>query len=155
MAETTLNPLPHTTPLLFADGLVGCPDWRRFVLRRPDEVTPVAVLESEDMPGLSFLVTDPRAWYPDYHLSVTPGDLTALEAATESELDLLVIATVSQEPFAITFNLLGPLLVNRAGGLGRQVIQHQTDYAAAHPVGPDLAAGLSQPAAGAARPEGA
>jgi len=155
MAETTFNPLPHATPLLFADGLVGCPDWRRFVLRRADDVTPVALLESEDVVGLSFLVTDPRAWYPDYHFTVTAGDLAALGAATENELELLVIATVSPEPFAITFNLLGPLLVNRAGGRGRQVIQHQTEYAAAHQVGPDVAAGLAQPPTGAAHPEGA
>jgi flagellar assembly factor FliW len=118
-------------------------------------VSPVALLESEDMPGLSFLVTDPRAWYPDYQFAVSTGDLTALEAATASDLDLLVIATVSQEPFAITFNLLGPLVVNRAGGRGRQVIQHQKDYAAAHQVGPDLTTALNSAPTGAQRPEGA
>ena len=143
MAETTPNPLPHATPLVFPDGLVGCPDWRRFVLRQADPAAPVALLESEDLPGLSFLVTDPRAWYPDYRWSVSDGDLAALAAAGADSLELLVIATINPEPFTITFNLLGPLVVNRAGGRGRQVIQHQTDYAAAHPVGPDLQSALN------------
>ena len=112
----------------------------------------MALLESEDLPGLSFLVTDPRAWYPDYRWAVSDGDLAALETPSADNLELLVIATVSQEPFTITFNLLGPLVVNRAGGRARQVIQHQTDYAAAHPVGPDLQAALN---GGSARQGGA
>ena len=40
--------------IFFPDGLVGCPDWKRFVLLvEEDEAPPVAVLRSIDFPKSS------------------------------------------------------------------------------------------------------
>jgi flagellar assembly factor FliW len=126
---------PANVTLEFPDGLIGCPDWRRFVLRQSPELAPVVLLESQDVPSLSFILADPRAWYQDYRYEASPADLAALEATGESDLNLFAIATVEPEPFSVTLNLLGPLLVNQASGRGLQVIQHQSEYSAAQRVG--------------------
>lgn len=120
--------------LLFADGLVGCPDWKRFKLEQRPEMLPVALLKSIDQPNLSFIVADPRTWYPNYKFDVSAEDLKALEVFSASDLIALTIITVEPDPFAVTANLLGPLVVNPSSGKARQIIQSTYPYLARQPM---------------------
>ena len=53
--------------IIFPDGLVGCPDWKRFVLLVDDEEElPVAILRSLDNPHVELLITDPALVDPLY-----------------------------------------------------------------------------------------
>jgi flagellar assembly factor FliW len=64
-AQRPAAPLPAHPPtdaadhaLVFADGLVGFPDWRRFVLMTAeDEELPVATLCCLDVPTVELLIT--------------------------------------------------------------------------------------------------
>jgi flagellar assembly factor FliW len=52
----------------------------------------------------------------------------------ETDLAAYCILSVQEEPFKVTANLLGPLVVNWQTGLGRQVIQSDSTYAARFPI---------------------
>jgi len=120
--------------ILFVDGLIGCPDWKHFKLEQRPETLPVALLKSEDQPNLSFIVADPRTWYPQYKFDVSAEDLKALGVSRLEDLVALTIITVEPDPFAVTANLLGPLVVNPSTGRARQVIQSAYPYQARQPL---------------------
>lgn len=118
--------------VFFPEGLVGCPEWRRFQLEQDPATAPALILRCLDLDGLSFIVADPRALLPAYSVEMTISDLAALEAAEPDGLSMLVILNIQAEPFRITANLLGPLLINPVTGRARQVVQSSHNYSAAH-----------------------
>jgi flagellar assembly factor FliW len=130
----TLAPSFAASELTFADGLVGCPDWKRFKLEHRPDMEPVALLNSLDQANLSLIVADPRVWYPQFKFDVSPDDLTALQVTSPDQLAVLTIITVEPDPFAVTANLLGPLILNPLTGSARQIIQSAYPYLARQPL---------------------
>ena len=120
--------------LVFPDGLVGCPDWRRFVLMTAeDEDVPVATLASLDHANVALLVTDPRLVAPQYKLNLSAEDRASLGLGEEA--DPVVYCTLSLAADGlITANLLGPLVVNPATRHGRQLVLTDSGYSTRHPV---------------------
>jgi flagellar assembly factor FliW len=122
--------------IVFPEGLVGCHDWKRFVLLVDDDTDgalPVAVLQSLDDATISLFVTDPAL--------VEPAYTAALSAADRAELDLLgdespvvySTLTVGGDGW-LTANLLGPLVINPRTRRGKQVVLTDSAYTTRHPV---------------------
>lgn len=118
--------------IYFPEGLVGCAEWRSFVLLAVSEDEPVQLLQSTEVPEIALLVTDPRLIEPDYVCPLSPADRAALRLADDDEPLLLCTLTLHREPASITANLLGPIVVNLREGLGRQIVLADTDYSARH-----------------------
>jgi flagellar assembly factor FliW len=138
-AQRPAAPLPDHLPtdaadhaLVFPDGLVGCPDWRRFVLMTAeDEDLPVAALVSLDDPAIELMVTDPRLVLPDYELKLSAEDRASIGLTTEP----VVYCTLTlAADGVITANLLGPLVVNPDTRRGRQFVLTDSRYSTRHPV---------------------
>ncbi len=117
------------------EGLIGCPDWRSFLLRRAEEMRPVKLLVSLDQPGLSLPVVHPELVAPGYQPRVSEEDAAALGLNSASELDWLVLLTIVNDPLKVTANLLGPVAFNKRTGVARQVVQSGAGYPVAQPVG--------------------
>ena len=130
----TTAPSLNASELTFAEGLVGCPEWKHFQLEQRPDMQPVALLNSLDQANLSLIVADPRIWYPQYAFDVSPDDLAALGAASAAQLTVLAVITVEADPFAVTANLLGPLVLNPLTGRARQVVQSAYPYLARQPL---------------------
>ncbi len=120
--------------LTFAEGLIGCEDWKRFVLDTVPEAAPLMLLRSLDDPEVSFIVGDPHAVLADYRLQPSASDLEALDCPNPNDLATVVIFNTGPEAILgkVTVNLLGPIAINLNGGTARQIIQ--PDYSAHHPV---------------------
>lgn len=130
--------------LFFPEGLVGCPDWRHFVLQDlpslpPDPVGDEAgpadphegllyMLRCLDDQAISFLVAEASRVYPEYVVELSPADIHALELEKVDQPLVLCTLTVRQRPLRVTANLLGPLVINPRTGLGRQVVLADTSY---------------------------
>jgi flagellar assembly factor FliW len=120
--------------LLFPEGLVGCPEWRRFVLLTiADEDLPVASLASLDQPGVVLLVADPRMILPGYAVSLSAEDRAGLGLAPGTAPNIYCTLSVVADGL-ITANLLGPLVVNPATRRGRQLVLAESGYSTRHPV---------------------
>jgi flagellar assembly factor FliW len=110
--------------IVFPDGLVGCPDWKRFTLLVDDEEDlPVAVLKCLEFPEVELLVTDPTLLDPDYARVVGAHPCGAL----------YVTLSVQQDGW-ITANLLGPIVIDTRTRQGRQIVLTDSHYSARHPV---------------------
>ena len=123
--QATPGTLTDDPAIVFPDGLVGCPDWKRFVLLiDDDEDLPVAVLRSLDDPQIELLVTDPSLVEPAYKAQLPIGDA-----------DPAVYCTLSiGEDGWITANLMGPLVIDPRTRQGRQLVLADSSYSTRHPV---------------------
>ena len=113
--------------IIFPDGLVGCPDWKRFVLLVDDEEElPVAILRSLDNPHVELLITDPALVDPLY--------TSKLVNSIETQ-DPVVYCTLSVgDDGWISANLMGPLVIDPRSRQGRQVVLADAGYSTRHPV---------------------
>ena len=120
--------------LVFDEGLIGCPDWRHFMLE-PDAAGPaIQLLRSLDEPEVALYVADPFTILPEYEFEVGDADSSTLELTDPSDALVLVILTARDDPASVTANLLGPLVVNIRTGRGRQLVLAESGYSAQHPI---------------------
>jgi flagellar assembly factor FliW len=112
--------------LSFPEGLIGFRDARRFVLLETGRAaSPFRRLVALDVADLSFVVCDPRPLWPGYESSLPPEDAAR---------DVLVIVTVPGEARELTANLMAPLVVDGASGVGRQLVLDTGRYSTRHPL---------------------
>lgn len=128
-----LDQLNDDAVISFADGLVGQPGWRRFVLLSGDTTDVVGVLQSVDDPALSLMVTSPTLAVPDYRVPLTTADRSALQLGADQEPVVLTTVTVHDQ--TITTNLLGPLLINPRTRVARQLVLTDASYSTTYPIG--------------------
>jgi flagellar assembly factor FliW len=123
-----------TATLTFPDGLVGCNDWKTFVLLTDsDENLPVAYLRLVSDPSIQLLVTDPRLIDEAYSVKLNQEDRVALDLRPTDEVVLYTTLTIGTGGL-ITANLLGPLVVNPRSRKGRQLVLSDSTYTTSHPV---------------------
>jgi flagellar assembly factor FliW len=132
--QTTPGTTAEDAAIVFPDGLVGCPDWKRFVLLVDDEEElPIAVLRSLDDPQIELLVTDPSLIAPDYKTQLSTF------AANASDPAVYCTLTIGDDGW-ITANLMGPLVIDPGTRQGRQVVLADSSYSTRYPVAQAIAA---------------
>ena len=119
--------------LSFPDGLFGFPEQRRFVLVQHKEGSPFRWLQCLDDGNLSFLVVDPAHYVTDY---APPMPKAASDALRLDELTPMLVYTIvtipSGRPEDMTLNLAGPVVINCATNLGRQIVLDDEAYPVRH-----------------------
>ncbi len=118
----------------FPQGLVGCPEWKRFVVLEDPDEAPIGMLQCLDDLKVSFLVTDPSCVFTNYKVELPPEEARALELEEDNDGRVLCILSVKENPARITANLLGPIVINTRNRSARQVVLQNTRYSARHPV---------------------
>lgn len=113
-------------------GLLGFEQQKKFVLFAKPEEAPFARLQMIDDPTCSFLVVPPEAVLSDYRPDIHPDDITFLGIRGEQDARVLNIVTLRENGGA-TVNLKGPILINRATRIGKQIIPvNAADYSVRH-----------------------
>ncbi len=131
---TTDDVLREAPTVVFPEGLVGCADWKSFVLLTDDDNNaPVACLQSVDHADVRFVVTDPRLIEPTYAPVLSDDDRASLELDASDTLVMYCTLTVHNDGL-ITANLLGPLVINARTRRGRQVVLTDSGYTTRHNV---------------------
>lgn len=117
----------------FPHGLVGCEGWKHFVRTEvPDE--PIQQLVCLDEPGIAFLTVPVEALVPDYQLDLNDADERVLECHGSADMLVLCTLTTRRQRPMLTANLVGPLVINRATGIAKQVVLVNSSYSLKHPV---------------------
>jgi len=126
---------------IFAQGIPGFEDSRRFAVLRPDPESPFAYLQSADRPELVLLVANPFFFFPEYDFELPDAAVAELELASPEEAAVWVVITVPEKPEQATANLLAPIVLNARTRRGRQTILTNQGYTTKHPLFETLAAG--------------
>ena len=115
-------PLDHDRTFAFPDGLLGFPHAKTFLAIDVDDDPDMYWLQCVDDGTLAFLAISPWLYFPDYKPEIDEAEQAALQLDDADDATVLCLLTVDREADLITANLLGPIVLNTAGKLGRQVV---------------------------------
>jgi flagellar assembly factor FliW len=130
--------VPDETLLSFPSGLLGFPEWTRYVILDHDTDVPFKWLHCAEEASLAFVVIDPALFNENYRITISPEARHEVEGNETDELGLAVILTIpSDDPSAVTANLRGPLILNPRTRLCKQLVLSE-DYPTRYPIFPAL-----------------
>ena len=120
--------------LTFPEGLVGFAACKKFFIYNKDKNLPFFWLQSIENPKLAFVIADPALFFPDYKISARRQELAVIDAKNTKNLIICVIVSISRDPFRMTANLQGPLVINTANLKGKQLVLVDTNYNTRHAI---------------------
>jgi len=116
----------------FPKGLLGFEHRNQFIIIKNDEHEPFAHLQSVEDPSLTFIIVNPRLFFPNYKVQVDRPEIAELSVTDLSRVNTWVIVTVPDEIASMSANLQGPLLINRDKNIGKQVVLMRSTYTTRH-----------------------
>jgi flagellar assembly factor FliW len=127
---------PEDSVITVLGGIIGFPALTKYVLiQRPNDA-PFYWLQSLDDPTMALVLVNPVLFKADYAPSLPEGLHNELKASSE-EISLFAIVTIPPgRPQDMTANLLGPLALNPASRLARQLILDDRHYSHRQPIIP-------------------
>lgn len=107
----------------FPEGIIGFTQYKRYLMyERPQEL-PFMWLQCIDDPSLAFVIVDPSIFYSNYTIKVSESDVALLGLADIKDAKALVIVVIpTDDPGKTRANLRGPLVINPANKIGRQLV---------------------------------
>ena len=128
--------VPDEALLSFPSGLLGFPEWTRYVILDHDTDVPFKWLHCAEEASLAFVIIDPSLFNENYQVTISAEARAEVEGNEADELGLAVILTIpSNDPSAVTANLRGPLLLNPRTRLCKQLVLSE-DYPTRYPLFP-------------------
>jgi flagellar assembly factor FliW len=121
-------------------GLLGFPKSQRFVMLDHEKDSPFKWMQSLDEAELAVPITDPKLFFPDYHIKIKRDELAALRVTSAQDLQVLVILSLRPDPSEMTANLKGPIIVHAERLIGRQVVLKEAPFSTRHLLFPELRA---------------
>lgn len=115
-------------------GLLGFEAYTQFTLVPNVDQTPFHMLQSEEVEELGFMCIDPQLVVKGYEFDLSDEDVAELGIQSVDDVLVLVLVTIPEDPRETTANLLGPLVINRQTGVGKQVVLSRSDYPVRFPV---------------------
>lgn len=116
----------------FPTGVLGFPDATSFLRVPIVDADGWLWLQSTTDPELAFLAIQAFLFFPDYDLDLPDADADAIGLTDSGDADVLALVTVRRSAEgvveSITANLLGPVIINRRTGQGRQVVLSDSQY---------------------------
>jgi flagellar assembly factor FliW len=112
--------LSRAARLTFVTPPPGLQPLDEFDLAEVDGAVGLYTLRDTAGADVRLFLLDPVHFVPDYLPSLSDEQRTALDAASDAELDLYVVATIQEG--APVVNLLAPIVVNPHAGRAAQVI---------------------------------
>ena len=144
-------PVSESDLIRIPDGLIGFRSQTQFLLFADREVIGLTWLQSATTPDLAFALIPPSLAVDDYRLDLRPGDRTALELEDE-ESALIYVIMNRGESGGLTVNLQGPLVLNPARRIGRQLVLTSSRYSVRFALGGEPESPSIEEAASSDRP---
>ncbi len=120
--------------LTFENGIPGFLDEKQFILLPLTDDRVYFVLQSVQTEELTFVVTDPFLFFPDYDFNLEDTVVSQLHIEAPTDVKVMNILTL-QDPFEkTTVNLQAPIVINTKNNEAKQVILNNEAYKTKHPL---------------------
>jgi flagellar assembly factor FliW len=120
--------------LSFPHGIPGFENNRKFVLVQIPEFVPFEWLVCVDGSKLRFALINPLLFCPDYAPALVKEQLEDLAIEKPEDILLYSIVTIGDNPLKSTANLIGPVIINKAKRIGKQIIIEDERYGTQEPI---------------------
>lgn len=131
----------------FAGGIPGFEDRTAFIMLQAGEGSSFYYLQSVEEEALSFVLTDPFFFFPDYEVELSDSVKEELEIGDRAEVVVLAVVSVRERIADATVNLLAPVVFNKSKRSGKQIILAGSKYNTKHRLMPETEASGSTAAA--------
>jgi flagellar assembly factor FliW len=119
----------------FPDGLLGFAGQKDYIVLDHKPGSAFCWLQSRELPGLAFVLTNPYLIDADYLSGLGPEEKTMVFGANAEPLAIFVLVTIPPGQIEqITANLQGPLIINTRSRTGRQLVLANSGYSHCHPL---------------------
>jgi flagellar assembly factor FliW len=118
----------------FPGGIPGFEKSREYVLVSIPEYAPFEWLVCIDGSRLRFAVINPLLFVPDYTPVMVKEQLEDLAIEKADDILLYTIVTIRENPLESTANLIGPIVINKARRIGKQIIVDDERYTTQEPI---------------------
>lgn len=109
--------------LHLADGLMGFPMSKHFILFPYGDDSSFFWLVSVDEPEIAFIVINPFEFFSDLEFEVQDEDALALGLERSEDVEIFTLVTIPDGcPEEMRTNLAGPVVVNARNRKGKQVL---------------------------------
>ncbi|WHX48722.1 flagellar assembly protein FliW [Paenibacillus woosongensis] len=116
----------------FLVPILGFEEYKNFV-GIAQEDSPFEFIQSLDEENLTFVLTDPFMFYPEYEFTLEQRWRDILQIEKEDEVIVRSVVTV-RSPSDITLNLKAPIIMNPKSRKAAQIILEQSEYETRHPL---------------------
>jgi flagellar assembly factor FliW len=120
--------VPEDKVITMARPILGFERLTEFCLVQVDAIAPFLWFHSTQDPEVAFLVVNPLVFFPDYRIEINSQEIAELEVGGVETVETYVIATVPTEFEKMSINLQGPLLINTANQLAKQLVLINSDH---------------------------
>ena len=122
----------------FPQGIPAFEEEREFVLLPYDENSPYYYLQSAQRAELSFLLTEPFVFFPDYTVEIDDATLTELKIKNQDHVEIYTMLTIPNGSVRyMTANLLAPIVINSENMQARQIVMDKSNYKTKHRLFPE------------------
>lgn len=123
----------HEDVLVLADGMIGFPEHKEYVLIEHREGSPFRWMQSVSNADLAFLVVNPNVYVPEYAPEVPISAVADLELSEATpQLVYTVVNIPKGKPEEMTLNLAGPIVINAENRKARQLVLEDSRFSLRH-----------------------
>ena len=112
----------------FVGPMLGFEDADKYALVDMDPGSPFKIMQLVSDPDISFLVTDPNVFFPDYQVQLTKDQAGEIELTDPDKTAVMVVVNIEDGGARLTANLYAPVIVNVENLLGKQIILTGSSY---------------------------
>jgi flagellar assembly factor FliW len=120
--------------ITFPSGIPGFEKNRQFAIISTPEYAPFDWLVCVDGTKLRFAIINPMLIQPDYSPNMVKEQLEVLSLQKPEDILLYVIVTINENPMNSTANFIGPIVINKAKKIGKQIIVDDDRYSTQEPI---------------------
>jgi len=120
--------------ITFPGGIPGFEKNTQFVLVDVPEYAPFEWLVCTDGSKLRFAVINPMLFLPEYAPNMKKAQVNDLALEKPEDILIYAIVTIHENPLESTANLIGPIIINKAKHLGKQIIIEDDRYTTQEPL---------------------
>lgn len=128
--------------LTFEQGLLGLPEYKKYILLSLDVDLPLALLQSTEEASIGFVVAFPYAFKKDFEFDLSEEDIQDLKIASPEDAITYAIVTLKESFDDSTINLLAPLVINTKNKTAKQIVlQDNSQYSLQFPLQVEVGSG--------------
>lgn len=120
--------------IYFKKGIPGFENLTKFIIFPAEENELFSIIHSIENADIGFVVISPFSVKKDYEFDLSDDRLEELKIISQEDVMVYCTITLNADIEKITTNLKAPIIINKKGKLGEQIILDNENYLIKYPL---------------------